>query len=83
MQTYSRVFLPTTGIPVTDKEEDDKTGYSWAEDIEMKDLREATRERDLREDLKVAMREYVDAKPELRMMTDYQYFKGINDMEGM
>ena len=33
METYSRVFLDTTGIPVKGEEEDDETGYSWAEDI--------------------------------------------------
>ena len=83
METYYMVFLPTTGILVTDEEEDNKTRYSWADDIEMRDLREANKGRDLREYLRVATREHVDAKPELRMMTDYQYFKGINDMEGM
>ena len=83
METYYMVFLPTTGIPVTDEEEDNKTRYSWADDIDMRDLREANRGRDLREDLRVATREHVDAKPELSMMPDYQYFNEINNMEGM
>ena len=33
METYSRVFLPTTGIPVKYEEDDNKTGYIWARNI--------------------------------------------------
>ena len=49
----------------------------------MKDIKEATRGRNARDELKVAVREHVDAKPELSRMPDYQYFNDINNMEGM
>ena len=55
METYSRLFLTTTGITVKDKEDDNKTGYSWADNIEMKDIREANRVRNVREDIEVAV----------------------------
>ena len=44
METYSRVFSPTTRITVKDEEDNGETGYIWADDIEMKDIREATRQ---------------------------------------
>ena len=72
METYSRLFLTTTGIPVKDEEDDNETGYIWANNIEMKDIREDTRGRNVREELKVAVREHVDAKPDLSRIPDYK-----------
>ena len=83
METYSRVLLPTTGISIKDEEEEDETGYSLANDIEMKDIREATKGRNVREELEVAVREHMDTKPKLSRIPDYQYFNKIDDMEGV
>ena len=80
IEHYSRVFLSTIRIPVKDEEDNDDTGYSWADNIDMKDIREATRGRNIREDLEVAVREHVCTKPYLSRIPDYQYFNYIYNM---
>ena len=72
MENYSRVFLPITVIPVKYKGDDNETGYNWDDNIEMKDIREANMGHNVREDSEVAVKEHVDAKPDLSRIPDYQ-----------
>lgn len=55
METYSRVFLPTVGPPISSDEPDN----SWGRELTIKDLK-ATRHRDVRGELKDAIDNFVE-----------------------
>jgi dienelactone hydrolase len=55
METYSRVFLPTVGPPISLDEEEEK----WGRNLEMKDLSDSAT-RDIRHEIQEAMDNFVE-----------------------
>jgi dienelactone hydrolase len=55
METYSRVFLPTVGPPISSDDEDSQ----WNSELEMKDLTEANA-RDVREEIEESLDNFVE-----------------------
>ena len=58
METYSRAFLPTTGVAVMN----DADSRGWSEELEMPDLTEANN-RDIRQELEEAVKSHKDIPP--------------------
>lgn len=55
METYSRKFLPTAGLPVMN----DESAAAWTENLEMKDFRTARR-RDVRQEIEESLESFVE-----------------------
>ena len=55
METYSRVFLPTVGVPVSA----DENNGQWSAELEMSDFSESNT-RDIRQEIEDALDNYVD-----------------------
>lgn len=55
METYSRVFLPTVGVPVSA----DENNGQWSAELEMSDFSESNT-RDIRQEIEDALDSYVD-----------------------
>lgn len=55
METYSRVFLPTVGVPIAKNEED----ADWARQLEMKDLSDSNA-RDVRKEIQDGLNSHTD-----------------------
>lgn len=54
METYSRIFLPTTGPPITT----DELASEWNDDLNMKDLKDGTR--DVRQEIEESLDSFVE-----------------------
>eukprot|EP00980_Cylindrotheca_fusiformis_P001628 scaffold368_cov125-Cylindrotheca_fusiformis.AAC.6 len=54
METYSRMFLPTTGPPISQ----DDLAFDWNDDLNMKDLRETSR--DVRQEIEESLDSFVE-----------------------
>jgi dienelactone hydrolase len=55
METYSRVFLPTTGPPISL----DESEKEWAQNLEMKDVKLAS-QRDVRKEIETSVENFVE-----------------------
>ena len=78
METYSRAFLPTTGVAVMN----DADSRGWSEELEMPDLTEANN-RDIRQELEEAVKSHKDIPPDLSRMPSYQYGNEVFETEGL
>ena len=78
METYSRAFLPTTGVAVMN----DADSRGWSEELEMPDLTEANN-RDIRQELEEAVKSHKDIPPDLSRMPSYQYGNEVFESEGL
>jgi hypothetical protein len=55
METYSRVFLPTVGPPISL----DESAQEWSHELTMKDLKDS-RDRNIREEIEEALDSFVE-----------------------
>ena len=78
METYSRAFLPTTGVAVMN----DADSRGWSEELEMPDLTEANN-RDIRQELEEAVKSHKVVPPDLSRMPSYQYGNEVFESEGL